>query len=395
MNINLRHLRLFLAVAETASISDAANRCFISQPAATQAIAKIENEVGIKLLTRTKNGTFTTKAGEIFATRIKRALDFLDPALNEISKRLKITVTTAQLKALIAVSEAGNFTLAARRLALAQPTVHRAVSELENEAGEPMFLRSVHGIIAKKSTLNLAHKARLAFAELHQAAAELAELRGAEVGQIVIGALPLSRAQLLPKTLIEFRKTRPTINVQVIDGRYQELLQSLRQGQIDMMLGALRIPSPINDIEQHKLFDDDLVIVAARTHPLAQMDNINFSDLHRFPWIVALKGTPTRDHYEQFFRQHHAESAICLVETASFILMQHLLENSHHLGFISRLQALTETKNGKLCVIPFPVENSIRPIGLTVRKDWHPTPTQQIFLKLLREQATLMTDNTN
>ena len=110
-------------------------------------------------------------------------------------------------------------------------------------------------VITADLALRLAQAARLAFAELDQAASELAALAGHEVGRIVIGSLPLSRSGFLPAALLRFRELRPSFPFEVIDGRYDELLGGLRRGEIDMMVGALRIPQPIPDIQQERLFD--------------------------------------------------------------------------------------------------------------------------------------------
>src|SRR5690606_14997558 len=115
------------------------------------------------LFLRRPRGMFPTAAGEAFADRVRRALGFLDRALEEINPRLKLTATTPQLQALVAVREAENFTLAARRLRLAQPTVHRAVSQLAEEAGRPLFERTSYGMIATRPAQALAQAARLAF----------------------------------------------------------------------------------------------------------------------------------------------------------------------------------------------------------------------------------------
>ena len=121
-----------------------------------------------------------------------------------------------------------------------------------------------------RAALHLAQAARLALAEMDQAEADLAALSGREVGRIIIGALPLSRSGWLPQAILAFRKLRPGLSFQVIDGRYDELLLGVRRGEIDMMLGALRLPSPIEDIQQVRLFGDEVVVVARRDHPLAQ-----------------------------------------------------------------------------------------------------------------------------
>ena len=120
MPYNLRHLRVFLAVAETHSVTRAAELCFVSQPAVTQALGKIASLAGATLFSRTPQGLYVTEAGETLACRVRRALAYLDPALSDVAPRLKVTVTRAQLNALIAVAETQNFTLAAKRLGLAR-----------------------------------------------------------------------------------------------------------------------------------------------------------------------------------------------------------------------------------------------------------------------------------
>ena len=244
MKSNLRHLRVFAFVVETASITRAAERARVSQPAVTQAVAKLENILGQALLRRTPQAVFATPAGTVLANRINRAFALLDPALGDLSPRLVLTATAAQLQALIATREAENFTLAARRMGLAQPTVHRAVSQLEQEAGRPLFERTPHGMIATRPAQALAQAARLAFAELAQAEADLAELAGREVGRIVVGAMPLSRSYLLPRAIARFRQHRATLPVKALDGPYDDLIAGLRRGEVDFLIGALRDPAP-------------------------------------------------------------------------------------------------------------------------------------------------------
>ncbi len=115
MKSNLRHLRIFLAVCDTASISRAAALCNVSQPAVTQVIGKLERVAGQPLFLRRPRGMFMTAAGQALAGRVTRAFAYLDRALGDLNPRLRLTATAAQLQALIAMREAENFTLAARR----------------------------------------------------------------------------------------------------------------------------------------------------------------------------------------------------------------------------------------------------------------------------------------
>lgn len=382
---NLRHLRLFLAIADTGSVTQAAQICHISQPAVTQALAKLERQAGGPLFDRTRNGFFCAQRGEVLAHRVRRAFRLLDPALSELSPRLLLTATTAQLTALIAVHEAENFTLAARHLGLAQPTVHRAITQLEEEAGRALFERTSFGLTATRQCQALTLATRLAFTELDQAEADLAELEGGEAGQLVIGALPLSRSVVLPKALIAFRKQRPRQPIVVIDGLYADLLKGLRRGDIDVIVGALRDPVPIDDVVQEPLFDDGLSILAGNAHPLVDRSAISLEELRHYPWVVPRKGTPARTEFDRRFEEIGSPASI--IEAGSILLMREILAGSDHLGCISSAQAEAEISKGLLRQIDARIDGAPRPIGLTYRANWSPTRAQSLLLDLIREAA--------
>lgn len=382
---NLRHLRLFLAVVDTGSVTRAGAQCHLSQPAVTQAMRKLERDSGGTLLTRTRQGFFATARGAMLAERVRRALAFLDPALTALSPRLLVTATTAQLNALVAVREAENYTLAAQRLGIAQPTVHRAIAQLEQEAGRPLFERASFGMAATRQARAVAQAACLAFTELDQADADLAEIDGGEAGRIVIGAMPLSRSVILPKALTGFRSARPAQQVRVIDGPYDELLGGLRRGDIDVMVGALRDPAPIGGIVQEPLFDDGLSILADEHHPLAGRRGLGVGDIAGYPWVVPRQGTPARDQFDAFFAGGDPPCGI--IEAGSILLMREILCRSEHLGCISSAQAEAEISKGLLCRLDVRAHWEGRPIGLAYRANWAPTKAQSLLLDLLRQAA--------
>ncbi|MFT4151986.1 MAG: LysR family transcriptional regulator [Paracoccaceae bacterium] len=385
MKGNLRHLRAFLAVAETGSITRAAAICNVSQPAITQAVAKLERLARQPLFLRRTGGMFPTEAGEALLSRLRRAFALLDPAMADLAPRLRLTATAAQLQALVALVEAENFTLAARRMGLAQPTVHRAITALEDEAGRPLFERRAHGALPIRAAQALAQAAQLAFAELDQAESDLAELAGHEVGRIVIGAMPLSRSHLLPRAIARFRLHRPTLPIRALDGPYDDMMAGLRRGEVDFLIGALREPTPIGDVQQQRLFDDTLVMVARPGHPLAGNAAVSIPEIARFPVVVAAEGVPARHAFDRLFAETGPPAS--LVETGSMILMREVLRVSDHIGCISGLQVAAEVELGSLAILPADMRQTTRPIGLTLRRDWVPTRAQAEFLSDLRAVA--------
>lgn len=384
MRYNFRHLRIFLTTAETGSLTRAAEAAHVSQPAATQALTRLEASLGTALFTRSSQGLFLNDAGHIFRLRVERAVTLLDRVLTDIAPRLKLTVTSAQIEALIAVADAENFTLAARRLGLAQPTVHRAIAQLEEGAGRALFERSAYGTIPTRPGQSLAQAARLALAELAQAETELAEARAESAGKIVIGAMPLSRSHLLPMAIVKFQQERPMQTIAVTEGPYAELLSGLRRGDIDFLIGALREPPPIDDVEQITLFHDTAVIVARPDHPVFQRVPPGLAELARYSWIVAAPETPIRDHFDMLFGRHGLQPRN-LVESGSLILMREILSRTDYLGFTSGGQVSAEIARGLLKTVRFDLSTTRRPIGLTMRVGWLPTPAQRQLIRIIKE----------
>jgi len=359
----------------------------VSQPAVTQSLAKLEREAGGELFERTRHGFFLTERGALFEVRLRRAMQRMDAALAEVSPRLTVTATVAQLQALIALVAAQNFTLAARNLGLAQPTVHRAITQIEQEAARPLFERTTFGLVATRPCRELAKAAQLAFSEFDQAEADLGEFDGREVGTIVVGSLPLSRSVVLPQALAQFRAQRPTQPVTVLDGTYDDLLGGVRSGEIDFMIGALRDPLPIRDVTQEELFLDGMAILARPGHPLAGKADIGPQVLSKQAWAVSRRGTPGRVQFDALFSDAGVDGPDSILECGSILLMREILQRSDMLGCISEKQAEAETLRGLLVSLQVDTNWKGRPIGLTYRTGWVPTKAQAQLLELVRSAA--------
>jgi LysR family transcriptional regulator of gallate degradation len=393
---NLRHLRAFSEVAACRSISQASTRVFLSQPAITQAIAKLERQLETPLFDRHSDGMHPTEAGRMFALRVGHALDLIRSGGQEAmrigaergSRRqagIDQLVTTTQLRSLVAVANARNFSLAARAIGTSQPALHRAARDLETLMDICLFEKTSQGIELTRAAQVLVQHVKLAFAELAQGYAEIAALRGVDTGLIVVGSMPLARHSILPTAINALSRLEPDVRVSVVDAPYSELLHGLRHGELDLLIGALRDPVPMEDVVQESLFDDPLAIVARSGHPLAKKKRITVDDLATYPWVLPQRGTPTRDHFEALMRDRQPAGG--LVESSSIVLICGLLLESDRLTLISRHQILREQAQGLLITLPYDMSGTLRPIGLTTRRNWRPTATQSRFLDLVRETA--------
>ena len=387
---NLRHMRVFLETARSGSVSTAAERCLLSQPAATQAIARLEGEVGAPLLVRRTRRFGTTPCGALFVPRIEAALEHLHSgarvALRGTNRRAPFDhlVTAAQLRALIAVAEAGSFTIAAQALGLAQPTVHRAARSLEDVAGVPFFQTTATGVELTSAAQAFVMAAKLAQSEIRQGFEEISRELGDDRGTFTLGSLPLARTSIVPRATHALIRETQGVQVRVVDGRYPELLRSLREGDLDCLIGALRNPDPAEDVTQEPLFDDALAIVAHPRHPLASRAHVALEETLAYPWVAPPKSTPAGSYLFETLRIHERPRTPVRVVSSSMVFLRGILAEGDYISIVSRHQISEDVRAGHIVPLAVPLTNHIRAIGLTYRSRWRPTETQARFLDLLR-----------
>lgn len=396
---NLRHLAVFCAVARLGSVSAAARAAHLSQPAVTQAIRSLEEAFGSPLFARTVRGMEPTEAGRLCAGRVAGALQRLEAAITAMAPEAQPragwsgtrAITARQLQALAAAVDAGGFGPAARLVGMTRATIQRAARELERRIGVPLFEATSHGLRPTREALRLGLQVQLAVAELAQARAEVAAAAGAESGETVIGAMPLGRSFIVPETVLWFAQRRPHHRVSILDGPYESLLDALRRGRADVLVGALREQTPA-DVLQEPLFEDPLAIIVRRGHPLEKLSGGGrrappAEALAGFAWIAPRAGSPLRRHFERLLNDASSPPPAAPIECNSLIAARALLLRSDRAMLLSAQQAHHELAAGELVALPHPAGRVVRAIGLTLRREWQPTAAQAELLEILRDIA--------
>ncbi|MPT46953.1 MAG: LysR family transcriptional regulator [Sphingobium sp.] len=383
-DLNLRHLRALLAIEEHGSITAAADIVSLSQPALTQGLSKLERQFGYTLFERRSGGMVPTPMGKIVVERSRSALEHLSQGakgLSTVFQNPEKLMTMTQLRAFVALAEAGSFAGAAHNTGLSQTAVHRAVGDLEQMIGGKLVERRGRVVWLNTAGKRLARGTRLAVAEISAAIADLELDSGSGSEMIAFGALPLSRPFLVPAAMARMARDEPRAAFKVLEGSWRELIEPLRDGVIDMVVGTVR-PYEIADLYQMPLFEDRLVVAAGSKHPLVGVENPTKEQLAAYPWIVAPANTPLREQWERFFAD--IEGPTIPIECGSVMIIGRLLTEGDFLTLLSPDQVALQIRSGLLARIGPPLEDSKRTIGITTRRSWRPTATQRRFLDLLR-----------
>ena len=380
-DLNIRHLRAVAAIVDTGSISSAARVVNLTQPAITQGIAKLERQINLPLFERRPGGMVPTPAALLLAPRVEAALRLMNNR----------HATAAQVSAFLAVARCGGYAGAAAETGLSEPSLHRAVGDLSLAVGHILVERRGKGVALTARGAVIARRFRLGEAELKSAMSELASLKGREVGRIVVGAMPLSRARLLPAAVTAFHRQHPEIGVSIIEGSHAELVGPLRDGEIDMMVGALRLGANDEGVRPTPLFEDRPVILARAGHPLAgSAGPLRPEAMTAYPWITPAVGTPLRAQWEAMFEAAGTVAPAVPIECGAVIMVRQMLLQSDFLTLLSPDQVAVELEAGWLVKIAEAPGDVTRTIGVTTRADWRPTALQRRFLDILSEQAAVI-----
>ncbi|MGN7931775.1 LysR family transcriptional regulator [Sphingopyxis sp. 22461] len=376
-DLNFRHLASVAAVVKAGSVSEAAQLVHLTQPAISQAIAKLERQLAATLFVRQPDGMVPTDAGRIIGDRAAQALRLMGTS----------RVTSAQTRAFLAYVEMGTFSAASELTGLSKASLHRAILDLSGATGVRLLDRRGRALILTRRGTEIARSLALGVAEIQSALFELSALLGREQGRILIGAMPLSRARILPEAICAFHGRHPDIDLKIVEGSHSELVEPLRNGRIDLMIGALR-SGEVPGLSSTKLFDDCPVIVARHGHPLAATTRSPTAlEITQFPWIVPSEGTPLRRLWKRMFETIGLALPHVAIECGSAMTIRQLLIRTDYLTLLSADQVAAEIDASWLAIIGPAPGDLARTIGVTVREDWRPTKAQDMFLACLNAAA--------
>lgn len=199
-----------------------------------------------------------------------------------------------ELKAFLAVSDAGSFSDAAERLFVTQPAVSKRISSLEHTLGVKLFDRIGRSIDLSPAGQALLPRARNIINEIEDARRNLTNLSGEVRGILRLATSHHAGLHRLPPALKRFHESFPSVR---LDLRFMDSEQGcnlVMQGKIELAAVTLP-PNPPAQLALLPVWDDPLEVVVSPSHELAQRDWLTPNDLLAFPAILPGQGTYTRE----------------------------------------------------------------------------------------------------
>ncbi len=195
-----------------------------------------------------------------------------------------------QLEAVVAIADHGSFSRAADALGTVQSNISARVARLEKELGTELIDRT-SGEVTESGRV-VVERARRILQEFESIAADVSELNADIRGTVSLGIIGTAGRWIIPLLIEAQRLQYPHVALRIYEGSNSALEPQLVHGRLD--LGVLAQPILAPELTQSPLFNEDLVVIVPRTHPLAARATVSFEVLAQYPLLLPLSGTALR-----------------------------------------------------------------------------------------------------
>lgn len=265
-----------------------------------------------------------------------------------------------QLRYFLAVAETGNFTKAAQRSFVSQPSLSQQILNLEEEFGQQLFHRLGRKAVLTEAGKTLMEGARRILGDVDQTVQDIKESAG-KGPKVTVGAIPTVAPFFFPAILAYCRATDTSLDIHTQEDFRRPLAEAVLDGQLDWALISLPFNEPRLHIE--KLYSEPLWLAMSASHPLATTEKLTFESLRDEQFILLGEASTLTLQIQRFCGDHDFEPRI-----------------GHRCGQLATAKSLTAMGLG-VTVLPKSARSATDPEGLIFRKFTGPVqPSRDIAL---------------
>ncbi len=212
-----------------------------------------------------------------------------------------------QLRYAVAVAETGNFTRAAERSHVTQPSLSQQIINLESEIGHKLFHRLGRKAVLTEAGTVFLERARRILVEVENASKELSDHPSLE-RRITVGALPTIAPYLLVPLVAKCRKDYPNLTIYAREDFRPDLVRAVIDGELDLAIVTLPVKDARISIEP--LLTEPLLLVVSKNHPFAGRKEISINDITDETFVTMGDSSTLAGNIRNFFGDHNFTAKI-------------------------------------------------------------------------------------
>jgi LysR family hydrogen peroxide-inducible transcriptional activator len=289
-----------------------------------------------------------------------------------------------QLRYFVAVAQAGNFSRAAERCHVSQPSLSQQILKLERRLGQPLFSRLGRRAVLTDAGRMLLDRAMSILATVEDAERRLRAGDQLHTGRLAIGAIPTIAPYLLPPILQSFIRRCPRVELIVREDVTNHLMSAVVEGELDLAIVAL----PVSDehLQAEPLFSEPLLLAMPPRHELAKRRRITIQDLAGMRFILLGEMHCLGEQVLSFCRAHECQPQIAC-RSAQIATIQALIALGQGVSILPEM-ARSADRTGKLVYRSLTGSAPRRTIAYICHRHYYHSPLAEEFLSGLRQWAT-------
>jgi LysR family pca operon transcriptional activator len=291
------------------------------------------------------------------------------------------------LQTFVEVARQKSVMKAAELLHVSQPAVTKTIRELEGVLGVEVFERDGRGIkITRYGEVFLKH-AGAALTALRQGLDSVTQERVGDAPPIRVGALPTVSTRIMPRAMELFLKENTWSRLKIVTGENAVLLEQLRVGDLDLVVGRLAGPEKMTGFSFEHLYSEQVVFAVRAGHPLLKTRQSHFAALADYTVLMPTRASIIRPFVESFLIVNGVPSLPNQIETVSDSFGRAFVRASDAVWIISTGVVAKDIEDGVLAILPIDTSETKGPVGLTMRTDAIPSLPLSILMQTIREAA--------
>jgi len=292
-----------------------------------------------------------------------------------------------RLRALCTVIELRSFSRAAEILGITQPAVSQQIKSLEKSYGTRLLHREGSQVVPTEAGIVVHEHALQILRLLERSKQQLHEMDEHISGELHIGSCTGLGEGVMPHAMVAFQQRLPDTFVHLQVGDSSEIIDRIIQHRID--LGFVGSRRQDQHLQTDLIISDELVLVVAANHSLAQYQSIDRDTFCKMPLVLQQMGSgATRALFGALRPLGIGPDDLNVVLEAG---LQESTKNAVLIGYggtvISRFGVSDELRSGSLVAIPIQEMDLQQDFYVAYRKSWPLSRLAQAFLQEVRETA--------
>jgi len=296
-----------------------------------------------------------------------------------------IPIKFRHLRTLVEVARQQSVGKAAEVLHVSQPAVTKTLRELEAAVGATLVEREGRGIrVTRFGEVFLQH-AGASLAAVQRGLDSVARERMHAGPPLRIGALPTVSARVMPDAIERFLALKTGNPVKIFTGENIVLLEQLRLGQLDLVVGRLAAPEQMTGLNFSHLYTERVVFAVRKAHPLLESRHFDFARIREFTVLMPTYGSVIRPYVERFLIGHGIADFPSEIETVSDSFGRAMVLQSNAIWVISEGVVAPDVALGDLALLPIDTAETRGAVGLTTRAGAPDVPGAALLANCLVE----------